>query len=73
MSVPVFHNTVPSYTVAKDARYFRRNPTAKQYTRSATAEECDWFDLPKGTKVVVVRLSKDKHARLFQTPDAERN
>jgi hypothetical protein len=72
-TVPILENTAPSRSVAHDAHYFRRHPGKKSYIRSATAEEREQLDLPKGTKVVVVKLGKQKHARMFQTPDAGRN
>ncbi len=72
-AVPVLNNTTPSRTVDRDARYFRRNPTATAYTRMATAEERAQLDLPPGTRCVVVKLGRHKHARLFSTPDQQRN
>ncbi len=72
-SIPILKNMAPSRVVVRDVRFFQRNPQATAYTRSATAEERAQLDLPKGTKVVVVKLSNERHARMFSTPDEQQN
>jgi hypothetical protein len=59
-------------TIRQDERYFRKHPQADHYIRLATPEECRDFGLVRGTKVVVVKLSKHRHARLIQGPPDER-
>ncbi len=51
-----------------DADFFEQHPTAKGYTRPATADELKATSFPQGTRVYVHLLGPNTRARAFIPP-----